>query len=162
MSKETKAGLVLHSSTNFAYKETREVQFEHLNDESTFVDARMAMISYKTDQSGLDWYVNYLSTAAYFARKNPKTYPTYLLQLGYVPVVYVPSCAGVHGVKFMTILDNSGIPYVRMKATSFVIPYFQSDMVDAWCSKLALGDYLKCKPEDVRSVDVVRRLFAHG
>jgi len=162
MSKETKAGVVLHSAVNFEYKSTGEVAFAELNDEDTFIDARMAMISYRTDHSGLDWYLNYLKTAAYFARKNTKMYPDYLLQLGYVPVVYTPSCAGMHGVKFMTLLDNAGIPYVRMKATSFVIPYFQSDMVDAWCSKLVLGDFMGCKPEDVRSVDVARRLFANG
>lgn len=162
MGKETKANLILNSSLNFAYKDTSEVQFELLDDPATFVDARMAMVSYQTDHNGIDWYLNYINTAAYFARKNPKAYPSYLTALGYVPIVYVPSCAGMHGVKFMTILDNSGIPYVRMKATSFVVPYFQSDMVDAWCSKLVLGDYLHIKPEDVRSADIIRRLFANG
>lgn len=162
MGKETKADLVLNSSINFAFKDASEVQFEYLNDETTFIDARMAMVSYQTDQSGIDWYLNYIHSAAYFARKNPKMYPSYLTALGYVPIVYVPSCAGIHGVKFMSILDASGIPYVRMKATSFVIPFFQSDMVDAWCSKLVLGDYMGVKPEDVRSADVIRRLFANG
>lgn len=160
MGKNVKENLVLNSSINFAFKEKTEVLFEQLNDSYTFFDARMAMVSYQTDHTGLDWYLNYINTAAYFARKNPKAYSSYMLQLGYVPVVYMPSCAGLDGVKYMSILDNSGIPYVRMKATSFVIPYFSSDMVDAWCSKLVLGDYMHCKPEDVRSADVIRRLFA--
>lgn len=162
MSKDVKENLVLHSSDNFAYKDKTAVKFEYVDNPQTFFDARMAMISYGTDISNLQWYINYIESAAYFARKNPKAYPSYMLQLGYVPVVYTPSCAGVDGVKFMSILDNSGIPYVRMKATSFVVPYFSSDMIDAWCSKLDLGEYMKCKPEDVRSVDVIRRLFDNG
>lgn len=162
MGKGVKDNLVLNSSENFAFKDKAEVTFEYIDNPLTYFDARMAMISYDTDVSSLQWYINYINSAAYFARKNPKAYPSYMLQLGYVPVVYMPSCAGVDGVKFMSILDNSGIPYVRMKATSFVVPYFSSDMIDAWCSKLDLGDYMKCRPEDVRSVDVVRRLFVNG
>lgn len=160
---DIKPGLKLNQSENFAFIEQSELKsIEMLDEANVYMDARTAMVSYKTDFSGLDWYTNYLDSVAYFARKNPKAYPQYLLQLGYIPVVYMPSCAGQFGVQCMTVLSNLKIPYVRMKATSFVIPYYQSDMVDAWCSKLDLGAYFGISPENVRSTDVVRRLFANG
>lgn len=163
MSDNVKANLDMNLAKNFKFIEKGAVAgTDVLDEDSTFIDTRMIMLSRDTDFRGLDWYINYLDSAAFFARKNPKAYPTYLLQLGFIPVVYMPSCAGTIGAKLMTAFDSTGIPYIRMKATSFVVPYYQSDAVDAWASKFHLADYFGIKPEDVRAVDTARRLFANG
>ncbi len=161
MKDNVKAGLSLNISTNFKYESTCEVTGTDLNESDTYMDSRMALLSRHTDFKGLDWYVNYIETAAYFARRNPSAYPAYLLRLGYVPIVYMPSCVGTLGIKMMSDLDKIGIPYIRMRATSFVVQYYQSEVIDAWASKLHLGDYFKVPPESIRSADVVRRLFSN-
>lgn len=163
MKDNVKNNLVLNLSDNFKFTSKGEVAgVDTLSESDTYMDSRMALLSYHTDFKGLQWYLNYLETAAYFARRNPTSYPSYMLKLGYVPVVYMPSCVGTLGVKMMADLDKLQIPYVRMRATSFVVPYFQSDMVDAWASKLHLGEYFNVAPESIRSSDVIRRLFTSG
>lgn len=158
-----KSGLTMNLSENFKFAEREEVKdYSMLDAKDTYMDARNAMLSTKTNFSDWNWYLNYIESCQYFAQRNTKAYPQYLLQLGYVPVVYMPTCVTELNIKHMAILDKLKIPYVKIRATSFAVPYFQSDMVDAWASKLDLGKYFGIAPEDVRTKDVIWRLFISG
>lgn len=161
--KEVKSNIVMNLSDNFKFTQKGEVGgYDVLDDPQTYMDARNAMLSFNTDFNNWEWYVNYIESTVYFAKHNPKAYPSYLLHLGYVPVVYMPTCITDLNIKHMAVLDSLKIPYVKIRATSFAVPYFQSEMVDAWVSKIDLGKYFGIAPEDVRSVDMIRRLFIDG
>lgn len=157
------AEITMYQSNNFAYTDKSELSsVVGLDDKDTYLDSRMYMISVNTNFQNNDWLINYLNTAAYFARKNPDAYPTYLCDLGYIPVVYLPTCVPTLGTKLMLILDAKKIPYIKVKGTSFVQKYFNTDMTDAWVHKLDAAKVLDCKPEEVRAVDFVKEVFNFG
>lgn len=121
-------------------------------------DSRLNFLTTDWDTSTFQWYYNYLATNQIIASRNPKAYCTYLLDIGYVPVIYLPSIAAELTPKFTQLLDNCGLPYIKMGATSFANKYCNIDTVDAWVSKMDAAKFLGCKPEDVRSADIFRRL----
>lgn len=152
--------VTMNLAKNFEFVKYAEVTSELLDDPTAFVDKRSYMLSSECNFSSMDWYLNYLSTTDYFARKNPSAYPTYLCQLGYIPVVYLPTCVPPQlGVRLMLILDNNKIPYVKMRGTTFVRRYFDNDVTDAWVHKFDAAKVLSCKPEDVRSIAFVKEVF---
>lgn len=64
----------------------------YLERADVFYDIRTNMLVNNVDMLGMQWYYNYLESNARFAFKNPNAYPGYLLNLGYIPVVFLPSC----------------------------------------------------------------------
>lgn len=157
------SGITMYQSENFAYTDKGALSsVVGLDDPDTYMDTRMYMISTHTNFKTKDWLINYLNTAAYFASKNHDAYPTYLCDLGYIPVVYLPTCVPTLGTKLMLILDEKNIPYIKVKGTSFIQKYFNTDITDAWVHKLDAAKILGCKPEAVRSADFVREVFNLG
>ena len=147
-------------SDNFMLSGMCEVPSEEwLRRPGVFFDTRTNMLSSDSRFDTFDWYINYLKTTAIFAGKNPSAYPTYMLDLGYIPVVYLPSCCVGTYAEMFAKLDKIDIPYVKLNPTSFVMKYVDIDAVDAWVSKMDISRLWGIPVEQVRSVDVVRRIF---
>ena len=161
MSKRVKANndVVMYRSVNFAYEDKGNLSMEILDAPDTYIDERNYMVSTRTDFSNMQWLKNYMQTAAYFFNVNRDSYPAYLCNLGYIPVVYLPTCVPDLGVKLMLRLDELNIPYIKVKGTSFVKKYFDTDIVDAWVHKLDAAKVLNCAPEDVRSDMFLKEVF---
>ena len=139
--------------------ERREVE-SLIADRTVIYDARTNVISYNTDLSNMTWYQNYLKANDIFAKQNPDAYMTYLLDLGYMPIVFLPSClAQPMYAKMVNVLTKISLPFVQFKSRSFNIKYFESDTFDAWVSKLDVAELLHIAPKDVRADDLARRLF---
>lgn len=157
------SNIVINFSENFKFIDKREIRgtSEALSDD-TYLDNRMYLLSVHTDFHNTNWLVNYIETASYFAKVNKDSYPRYLLELGYIPVVYLPSCVPELGINMMQRLDALNIPYVKMKSTSFVQKWYNTDSIDAWVHKFDAAKVLGCKPEEVRSVRFLREVFGIG
>lgn len=137
----------------------REVE-SLIADGTVIYDARTNVISYNTDLSNMTWYLNYLRANSVWRKQNPDAYMTYLLDLGYMPIVFLPSClAQPLYTKMVNVLTKISLPFVQFKSRSFNIKYFESDTFDAWVSKLDVAQLLNITPEDVRADDLARRLF---
>lgn len=156
--------ITIYTSNNFEYvgQETMErKQLESLiADSSVIYDARTNMLSYNTDLSNMMWYQNYLKANSIFAQHNPDAYMTYLLDLGYIPIVFLPAClTQAMYAKMVNVLTRIELPFVQFKTRSFNIKYFESDTFDAWVSKLDVAKLLNMNPENVRSADLAGRLY---
>ena len=85
---------------------------------------------------------------------------TYLLDLGYIPIVFLPAClTQAMYAKMVNVLTRIELPFVQFKTRSFNIKYFESDTFDAWVSKLDVAKLLNMNPENVRSADLAGRLY---
>lgn len=124
-----------------------------------FYDSRTMMISYNTDFSNFDWYYNYINSNATFAGKNPKAYPSYLLNLGFIPIVFLPSCCQSYSVLFQNAMDIKQLPYIKTKAYSFVTQHTDIDCVDAWMSKMDISRIFNIPIEQIKAVDIIRRIL---
>lgn len=132
---------------------------EYLQRAGIYYDTRLGMLVENLSLTDIEWYANYLDTNAYIAGKNPSAYPTYLLDLGYIPIVYLPSCCITLGVPMLAQLDVQNIPYIKMSPLSFVHQYCNIDTVDAWVSKLDIHEALGIPVDQIKASDVARRLF---
>lgn len=145
---------------NFSEEGTRELPSESwLARPDVFLDERNNLFSYECNFEGWEWYYNYLKSNANFAFRNPKAYPTYLLDLGYIPVVFLPSCCSNRAVTMINTLDQKGIPYIKTGAYSFLLSKPQLDYMDAWVSKLDIERIFGIPIGSINSVDVVRRIY---
>ena len=130
-----------------------------LSREDVYMDERNNMFSYFTDFSNMEWYYNYLKSNSRYALRNPKSYPTYLLDLGYIPVVFLPSCCSSRSVSMINKLDTMNIPYIQTGAYSFVQNKPSLDYMDAWVSKLDIERIFGIPLNNITSVDVARRIY---
>lgn len=132
---------------------------DYLKQDGVFFDERANFLTRNLDLSDFQWYYNYLDFMQTMANKNPNAKPMYLLDLGYVPVVYLPSCCLQIGPKLVEALDAADVPHVRLSPTSFVSKYCNLMTVDAWVSKMDIYERLGVKPEEVTSEMILRRLL---
>ena len=139
-------------STNDAYLKRADVHF----------DERANFLTRNLNVSNWDWYYNYLEFMQIVANKNPQASPTYLLDLGYVPVVYLPSCCESLGARLMEAMDVKKIPYVKLPPTSFVLKHYKAMTIDAWVSKMDVYERLGVAPNEVTSEMILRRLVLNG
>lgn len=149
---------------NFKNLETKQIDNDDLANyikthDSVFLDERTGVFTCDTNLSNLDWYYNYLNLCSDFARRNPGSYSTYILDLGYIPIVYLPSFAQPLAPKLLSKLQVSGIPFIQHKATSFILSYYNSDVMDAWVSKMDIEKHMGISIEKATSVEVARRVF---
>lgn len=139
-------------TTNSAYLNAPGVKF----------DERLGICSSGVDMSNFEWYFNYLKSAFQIFNKmeaSKKPYCTYLLDIGYIPVIYLPTPFVQLSKEMFNILDNAGIDYVTMHPTSFVYRHTNMDSPDAWASKMTLSKQLNIPITEITSEKVVRRLF---
>ena len=124
-----------------------------------FYDSRTRMLAYNTNFNNFDWYYNYINSNAIFASKNPGAYPSYLLNLGFIHIVFLPSCCQSYSVLFQNALDIKQLPYVKTRAYSFVTQHTDMDSVDAWMSKMDISRIFNIPIEEIRAVDIIRRIL---
>ena len=128
------------------------------NGQQRFYDKRHLILT-TVDNSNWDFYLNYLDLCAAFARQFPNSKPSYLLDLGYIPLIMLPTTHTDLGPKLTALLDAQHVPYVRQQPFSFLYGYTDNiDTVDIWVPKLDMAERFGIKPEEVRSKDVFRRL----
>ena len=132
---------------------------EFLERPDVFYDSRNNLLSYNCDFSNNEWYYNYLNTNALYAHKNPSAYPTYLLDLGFIPVVFLPSCCAHLSATMINTLVQKGIPHIKTGAYSFMLRRPVTDVLDAWVSKLDIERIFGIPLKDITSADVARRIF---
>lgn len=147
-------------ATNFLECGTEELpNAEFLNRPDVYYDMRNNMLSYDTDVSDLQWYLNYLESNAHFAARNPNAYPGYLLNLGYIPIVFLPSCCAQYSVAMINKLDVIKLPYIKTAAYSFVVQRPAMDGLDAWVNKLDIEKHFGTPLLDITSGKVVKQIY---
>lgn len=150
----------VNSANNFVSTGTIELpSAEDLNASGCYYDVRNNMLSYNNNFQDKEWYYNYLKTNAMFAAKNPGAYPNYLLDLGFIPVVFLPSCCSHLSVSMINTLVQKGIPHIKTGAYSFVVQRPVVDYLDAWVSKLDIERIYGIPLKDITSAEVARRIF---
>lgn len=118
-------------------------------------DTRTGIISNGCDLTKRDWFYNYLRANQTFAFQNPQSRPNYLLKMGYIPLVYVPSCFSELTINMTAILDKYNIPYVKLSPSSFVKSYIQLDNdYDTWGSKMDIWETFNLKSRGMQPTDV--------
>lgn len=147
--------------TNFKFEGTEDFPSNpaFLERADVFYDERCRFITTFLNTDNWDWYYNYIDFLHTVSVRNTDAKPSYLLNLGYVPVIMLPSCCLRYSTSLFEALDNSGVPYIRVPAMSFVTSHCNVETVDAWVSKMDACKVLNCKPEEVTSIDVFRRLI---
>ena len=152
--------LIVNIANNFLEEGTSYLQSETwLNRPDVYLDERNNMFSYNTNFTNDNWYYNYLISNSRYALRNPKAYPTYMLDLGYIPVVFLPSCRAPKAISMISKLDAMNIPYVQTGAYSFVVSKPSLDYTDAWVSKLDIERILGIPLNQITSVETVRRIY---
>lgn len=147
-------------SNNFLENGTSEVDLEAaMSGSYVYFDARNDMLSYDSSFADNTWYFNYIKSNVNFAARNPKAYPSYLLDLGYVPVVFLPSCCSQQAVTMINVLDQKGYPYIKTGAYSFVKQRAYLDYMDAWMSKLDIERIFGIPLFQITSEEVIRRIY---
>ena len=150
--------------TNFLIDDTvdKEKGMDMVSAGGAVLDERTWSVSMNTDFTNLQWYENYITLTRFLAQKHPNSYPTYLLDLGYVPLIYLPTAAIDIGLDraMMDIVESMSIPNIRTRPTSFVRDKINVSTMDVWVHKIHGADILKCKPEDVRSIALIEEVFS--
>ena len=135
-------------------------------------DLRTRMLTYNFDHTNMDWYFNYIDSIRHFAEKNPDVYATFLLDAGYVPVIYLPIdttesvnrqsiCLNYYNV-LLRALMQSKIPYVSLSATTFTPYRIQyGNITDAWVSKMDAARVLNKAPESITADDVIKEVLKY-
>lgn len=135
-------------------------------------DLRTRMLTYDFDPSTMDWYFNYIDSIRHFAVKNPDVYAQFLLDAGYVPVIYLPIdttdsvnrqsiCLKWHR-KLLSALMKSKFPYVSLAVTTFTPHRIQyGNITDAWVSKMDAAAILNKAPETITADDVIKEVLKY-
>lgn len=139
---------------------------DFLNRPDVYYDLRNNMLSEKCDFSNLQWYLNYMKSNVRYASRNFSAYPSYLLNLGFIPVIFLPMCYTKDAPMFHEMinsmfhrLDNLRIPYIKTAGYSFVLQRPAGEQFDAWVSKLDIERLFQIPLRQITSEDIVRRLF---
>lgn len=108
-------------------------------------DMRCSLFDYNTRiDSTWEWYYNYLNTQFELSKMFPESYPCNLLDMGYIPLVFIPSTVKSDLAHNMTLyLDLHQIPYTALQASSFNNDRPFYNVKDAWISKFDVIDYYK-------------------
>lgn len=147
-------------SENFVERGSEDLPNESwLNRPDVYYDLRNNMLCYHADFSNMQWYLNYLDSNARYASRNPSAYPGYLLNLGYIPIVFLPSCCSQYSVTMINKLDSLQLPYIKTAAYSFVLQRPAMDTVDAWVNKLDIEEKFGIPMLDITSRKVVERIY---
>lgn len=133
-------------------------------------DLRTNMITFGLDTSDMQWYYNYIDSARHFAAKNPTVYSTFLLDAGYVPVIYLPIdttdisdksfiYGRYYGPMLQALMDTR-IKYMTFAATTFTPQRLQyGNITDAWVSKMDAAAVLNMAPDEITSDDIIEEVI---
>lgn len=156
---ETK--LKVYIADNFAIHSYDELPTSsaYLQRSDVYLDERLGILTENWDRKDFQWYYNYLDSAKFLSTKNKDAYCNYLLDIGYIPLVYMPTVCKEFSVKLLNLLDKMNIEYVRMRPTSFVYSRVNIETPDAWISKMTVSKLLNIPIEQVTSKETFRRIF---
>lgn len=136
-----------------------------LTQPKVYYDERSLAIIQHFNPDNWDWIYNYMAFQQYAAIHNPTAYPCYLLDLGYVPVIFLPSFVvniDTVDTNLVQLLDMSDFEYMLIRPTSFVRKRVEINTSDAWVHKMQAAKVLGCSPEQVRSVDIIHKILGGG
>ncbi len=123
-----------------------------------FYDERNQFLTQGIDKSNWQWYYNYIDFVHTISSKNPNARPLWLLDIGYIPIVYLPSCCSGMSTELFAKLDEKRIPYVKTQPYSFVTKYVNGLTADGWVSKMDLSKILNIPPNEITSEKVLKEL----
>lgn len=155
------AVLKCFTGPNFAFEGCQEfaADSDFLRRPDVLLDERTMFLTYNIDKTNWNWYFNYIDFTRIIAAKNSNARAGYLLNLGYFPVVYLPTCFSQIESHLIHILDVTQIPYVKLHKSSFALRKVDLEGFDIWVSKMDAAKILGCAPEDVRANDFIRRVL---
>lgn len=135
-------------------------------------DLRTRMLTYNFDHTSMEWYFNYIESIRHFANRYADSYATFLLDAGYVPVIYLPIdttesinrqsiCLSYYDI-LLRALMKSKIPYISLTATTF-LPYRiqYGNVTDAWVSKMDAAKILNKAPDTITADDVIKEVLKY-
>ena len=142
-------------------------QLNHLPD-GTYFDLRYKMLCLDSKISKTDWtwYKNYLTTVRGFSEKSDNHHALAMLDIGYIPIVYMPAIdsMGTSLFEYAHILnmalDKLHVPYMTRTPISFMYTKASFVAMDSWVNKLDVADLLGKPPALVTCSDVVDLLVA--
>lgn len=155
----------LYSGINFTINNTEELPMSELDAKKlseqpgTYYDLRTNVLSRQTDFSNMQWYYNYISTLEWMAVHHSSDRLNTLLDLGFVPVICLPSCNLSPSLMWFRKLDAANLEYISIHAVSFLYNRCDIDTSDAWVSKLVASEKFGIPVEQVRSVDIIRKVL---
>lgn len=126
------------------------------NPETDAVFERRHFIYVRDPEYTIEMYLNYLKFVyALYNQYQPHYKGTpqsavYMLQLGFLPVVYPPSFweDKLH-IMVIPKLRESGLPYYARQASAVLVSNYVSSYPDLWVSKLDAAEFCGCAPKDV-------------
>lgn len=155
------SGLKVFIGTNFKVegKDVLPSDANILSQPGVYFDERANFLTYGLNLHNYEWYYNYLNFMQVASTKNMNANPSYLLNLGYIPVVYLPSCCLQLTDSLMKVLEVNKVPHIKKAPTSFATKYCNIMTTDAWVSKMDVHEMLGVTPEKVTSEMLLRRLL---
>lgn len=134
------------------------------SDKNSFYDIRTNSLGVNVDFHNWQWYLNYIKLVGVIARNTVgKSRCAYLLNNGYIPLIYLPTDVVKANyeleVKLFELLDSQGIPYARLRKSSFLDRKVDVEGSDAWVSKMDMSELLGCKPYEVTTCAVLKEVF---
>lgn len=122
-------------------------------------DERCNLLTFNNQISidDMTWYKNYLSTVRQFTQRTEcNTRMLHMLDLGYIPAVYLPTCVDSSiGRLFQSVLDHFSIPNVTMYPSSFVVKRINFVGTDIWVNKMDISEFVNKPPERVTCSDLI-------
>lgn len=135
---------------------------DYLERPDVMLDERTFILSHSVDRTNWDWYFNYINSIRTLAQKNYDSPANNILDLGYVPLIYLPSCMLFMESELFRILDVTGVPYTKLHKSSFIFNKVDLQGADAWMSKMDAAELLDCKPIDVTAEMCIRRFLLNA
>lgn len=153
------AAIKVFVSNNFKVDQLIDLPDESaLSNPRISYDERNHILTYDLDLSNWQWYYNYLDFV-YTISNSRNTKATWLLDLGFVPIVYLPSCCSSYASLLFKIMDNASIPYIKMQPYSFLSRYVSDMALDGWMSKMEASKLLGLAPEKITSEIILKELI---
>lgn len=102
-------------------------------------------------------YLGYLNQVKTLAMSATSDDSTYMLRLGFIPLVMPPSFWGDRAHTMILPRLPKSLPYYPRPAISFLNFRYHSDYPDIWVSKLDAAELCGCKPELVTVKGVLEK-----
>lgn len=102
-------------------------------------------------------YYGYTEYLKKMAMSSPFDNTTYMLRLGFIPLVMAPSFWGERAHEMILPIIPKSLPYYPRPSVGFRNPYFRSDFPDIWVSKLDAAKLCGCRPEQVTVKGVLEK-----
>lgn len=156
--------LKCYLANNFIIEDRIEIDSKNdfSNNPDEMFDERASILSRNVRRNDWDWYLNYIDSIRSLALKNYASPACNMLDLGYIPLIYLPTCMLFMENDLFHILDVTGVPYIKLRKSSFVFNKVDLQGADAWISKMDAAELLGCAPHAVTSEMCIRRFLLNA